>query len=168
MAMPDYDHVAVDELPDVPSATDHRRALADAVGAAELALNYFEASPGQRIPLGGYHAHHEQEECFYVLSGTVAFDTEDGEIEVGADEVFFAPPEHPHCGLAVGDEPARVLAIRAPAEPSDATVVEACPSCGETTDREYATTTAGAERAVVLTCVECGAETDRFTPGPNE
>lgn len=166
--MPEYGHVAVDDLPDVPSATDHRRALADAVGAAELALNYFEAEPGQRIPLGGYHAHHEQEECFYVLSGTIVFDTAEGEITVGADEIFFAPPGHPHCGRAVGDEPARVLAMGAPAEPSDATVVEECASCGETTDREYATTEDGAERAVVLTCADCGAETDRFTAGPDE
>lgn len=43
--------------------------LSSALGTDVLAINYFECPPGE--PIGFcYHRHHEQEEVFYVVSGT--------------------------------------------------------------------------------------------------
>ena len=51
---------------------DVKRPLTAALGATDLALNYFELAPGDSFAFG-YHAHSDQEEVFYVQSGTVAF-----------------------------------------------------------------------------------------------
>jgi uncharacterized cupin superfamily protein len=56
-------------------------ALAEPLGTDGLAINYYERAPGE--PIGYcYHRHHEQEEVFYVLSGTATFETEDGDVPV--------------------------------------------------------------------------------------
>lgn len=165
--MPDYEHVAIDEIPNRIAPADEKREIDEAVGATAMGVNCYVASPGQLLPIG-MHSHPDQEELFYVISGSLVFETPDGDYEVDADEVFFAPPDSSHRGRAVGDEPARVLAIGAPGEADEATIHEECPRCGEVASREFAIDDAGDERELVVTCERCGAETDRYTAGPGE
>jgi mannose-6-phosphate isomerase-like protein (cupin superfamily) len=177
--MPDYRHVAIDELPDAPNPTRHKREVDEAVGATEFGFNVMTADPGERLPWG-FHRHPDHEELFYVLSGTVRFDTRqtpddpaasddaasDRTFEVSADEAFFVPRDAPNRGVAVGDEPARVIAVGAPKASDDAVIEEECPACGAATDREYEVVEVDGDRAYRLTCAECGADVDVLTAGP--
>src|SRR6056297_3880941 len=73
---------------------DVKRPLTSVLGATDLAVNYYELAPGDSFAFG-YHAHSDQEEVFYVQSGTVTFETEEGPVEVSAGElVRFAPGEY--------------------------------------------------------------------------
>lgn len=165
--MSDYERVVVDDLPDAPGPSDHKKEIDEAIGCETIAANLYVAQPGQRIPFGT-HRHAEQEEVFYVLDGRVAFDTEDGEVTVGTGEAFYVPPKHFQGSRAVGEEPARLLAVGAPRDDLDVTIREPCPDCAETTERDVAFAEDEGERVAVLTCTDCGAQTDRFTPGPKD
>jgi quercetin dioxygenase-like cupin family protein len=163
--MPDYEHLAIEDVPNVIAPSDEKREIDEAVGAAAMGVNVYVARPGQSIPFG-MHSHPDQEELFYVIAGELVFETPDEDYRVGADELFFVRPDSPHRARAAGDEPARVLAIGAPGEADAATIAELCPHCGETTDRDFAIDDAGPERELVVSCASCGAETDRYTRGP--
>lgn len=165
--MADYAHVAIDEIANRIAPADEKREIDEAVGATAMGVNLYVARPGQLLPIG-MHSHPDQEELFYVISGTLVFETPDDDYEIGADEVFFVAPDNPHRGRAVGEEPARVLAIGAPGEADRAEISEACPRCGEVGGREFAIDDAGDERELVVTCEGCGAETDRYAAGPGE
>lgn len=73
------------------------------------------------MPLS-YHYHTEQEEAFYVLSGTLFVETPDETFEVGADGLFVADPESPHRAYNPEDaaEPVELLALGSPAVSGDA------------------------------------------------
>lgn len=131
--------------------------LSDTLDTDGLAINYFERAPGE--PIGHcYHRHHEQEEVFHVLSGTVTFETEEGDVQVGPNELIrFAPGEWQQ-GTNRGDERVAVLALGAPREEGPTDLRRACPSCeqrtpvyGEWVDDDY-----------VFYCEVCDAETGRF------
>jgi uncharacterized cupin superfamily protein len=140
-------------------AADKRRLGAD-LGATNLALNYYELAPGDAFGFG-YHRHPDQEEVFYVVEGTVTFETEDGDVEVGEREAArFAPGEW-QLGRNAGDERVVALAVGAPAEAGDTEMRRQCPDCGERTPNAVEMT--DARDALVTRCVECGAETGRFT-----
>ncbi|MFB6221025.1 MAG: cupin domain-containing protein [Halolamina sp.] len=111
-----YHHIdpaAVEPTPDRPSV---QRAISDAAGLENVAVNRYEAAPGEPIPLA-YHYHDDQEEVFYVLAGTLVVETPDGEYEVRADEVFVVEPDSPQYASAAdgADETTVVLAVGAPA-----------------------------------------------------
>jgi quercetin dioxygenase-like cupin family protein len=161
----DYRRVDVEDLPDAPNPARRKKEVDEAVGATEFGFNLLVADPGERLPWG-YHRHPDHEELFYVLSGTVRFETADGTVEVGEGEAFFVPRDAPNRGEAVGDEPARVVAAGAPKDADRAVVEEECPECGAATDREYEVVEADGERAYRLTCAGCGAEVDVLTAGP--
>lgn len=164
--MPDYAHVTVDDLPDAPSPTRHKKEVDEAVGATAFGFNRYTADPGEQLPWGRHH-HPDHEEVLYVLSGTVRVDTPDGEFRVGSGEAFFVPAGAPQKAVAAGDEPAEVIAVGAPKETDRAVIREACPECGEVTGREYEYTEEDGRTVVVLTCGECNAETLRFGAGPD-
>jgi uncharacterized cupin superfamily protein len=85
--------ITVDDADNRMSPADTKRKLGDALGATDMTLNYYELEPGDSFGFG-YHRHSDQEEVFYIESGTVTFDTEDGETTVTAGEcVRFAPGE---------------------------------------------------------------------------
>ena len=131
--------------------------LSDALGTDGVAINYYERAPGEHIGFC-YHRHHEQEEVFYVISGTAAFETEDGDVTVESGELIrFAPGEWQR-GRNAGDEPLRLLALGAPREQGPTDLRRECPECGERTPAEVES----ADGAVVFTCADCGAETGRF------
>lgn len=184
----EFRHVRVEDLPDAPNPTRHKKEVDEAVGATEFGFNVVTADPGQQLPWG-FHSHPDHEELFYVLSGTVEFETrepqggsdgrtgseregatretEDRTYEVTAGEAFFVPRDRGQRGVAVGDEPARVVAVGAPKATDDAVIEEACPSCGAVTGRAFDSEQVDETTVYVLSCAECGTETDRLTPGPS-
>lgn len=149
-------------IEDVESRTgpaDVKRPLTAALAATDLALNYYELAPDDSFAFG-YHAHSNQEEVFYVQSGTVTFETQDGEFEVGPGElVRFAPGEYQR-GVNRGDERVVALALGAPKESGDLDVRRECPDCDERTSNRIERAEEG--EGLVTICEECGAETGRF------
>lgn len=103
------------ELADTPDRSCVRRAISDAADLEAVAVNRYTADPGEQLPLA-YHYHDDQEELFYVLSGTLHVETPDNERIVAADEVFVAEPASPHRAYnpTDADGPVRALAIGAP------------------------------------------------------
>jgi len=91
------------------------RRLSSATDLSRLAVNRYRAEPGEQIPLK-YHYHDEQEEAFYVLSGTLSVETPDGTYTVGSGSLFTATAESPHRAHNAddADEAVEVLAIGAP------------------------------------------------------
>jgi mannose-6-phosphate isomerase-like protein (cupin superfamily) len=107
------DTTEVEATPDRPS---RHRGLVEPGELTNMAINRFEAEPGEMLPLA-YHYHDDQQEAFFVLRGELHVETPEGTYEVGADELFVADPESPQRAYnpEVGDETAHVLAIGAPA-----------------------------------------------------
>jgi uncharacterized cupin superfamily protein len=75
--------------PNPPAAV--QRDLTRPLETCDLALNYYELEPGDAFA-SAYHHHQIQEELFYVIAGTVTFETTDGPVEVGPGEVVRFPP----------------------------------------------------------------------------
>lgn len=103
---------------DVEAADDrpcemHR--LTEAAGLSEMAINRFRAEPGEDIPLA-YHYHAEQEEAFYVLSGTLFVETPDETYEVEEGCLFAVEPDSPQRAHNPADAASEVvvLAVGAP------------------------------------------------------
>lgn len=154
------EHVDIEELDDWMGPATVKRPLGKALGTEDMALNYYELAPGDSFAFG-YHAHGNQEEVFYVLEGTVTFETEDGEIEVGAGEaIYFAAGEFQR-GTNDGDDHVRALAVGAPADSGELTLLRECEECGERTEHDIRPTED--KSALVTICAECGTETGRFT-----
>lgn len=111
-----YYHLDVDDLPPTPDRPSVQRSISDAAGLSKVAVNRYEVEPGEAIPLA-YHSHDEQEEVFYVLSGTLSVETPEGDYEVGTDEAFVVDPESPQRAYnpAAAGERVVVLAVGAPA-----------------------------------------------------
>lgn len=140
---------------------DVKKPISRAVRAERIALNYYELDPGDSLGFG-YHRHEAQEELFYVRRGTVTFETEAGDVTVGADEIVrFAPGEWQR-GTNDGSERANVLAIGAPQDGGETTILRDCRECGNRTAQEIERPTDDAD-ALVTVCVICGTETGRFT-----
>ncbi|MEF8799906.1 MAG: cupin domain-containing protein [Halolamina sp.] len=150
------EHVSVD---DVGSEEQARRlGLSNPLNTADFAINRYSLDPGEEFS-GGLHTHLDQEEAFYVMSGTASFehtneplgDTET--VEVGPEEaVRFGPGEY-QTGSNDGDEPVEALAFGAPKESEDVRVPGPCPSCG---NEALQVTFEGGEMGTV--CPECGTE----------
>ncbi|AJF25831.1 cupin [Haloarcula sp. CBA1115] len=137
-----------------------KRALAGPLGTDAIALNYYELAPGESFGFG-YHRHPDQEEVFVVQSGTATFETEDGDVRVGAGEAIrFAPGEWQR-GHNEGDERVVALALGAPQEMGDTDMLRHCEECGGRT-HNYVEMTDDRD-ALVTRCEECDAETGRFT-----
>jgi quercetin dioxygenase-like cupin family protein len=82
----------------LPPAEDYpcdRRSVTEATDLASLAAAVYELAPGEQLPRF-YHYHEQREELFYVLAGTLAVETPDGEYEVPEGSVFVAEPDSPH------------------------------------------------------------------------
>ncbi|MBP1987196.1 cupin domain-containing protein [Halolamina salifodinae] len=153
------EHVTVDDV-DTHEEMD-RRDLTGALGTTDFAINHYELAPGEEFS-GGLHTHLDQEELFYVLSGTATFDVaeeplDDLEtVEVEAGEVVrFAPGEY-QTGQNEGDEAVEALAFGAPKETTDVRVPGPCPECE---NDSLALTFEGGEMGTE--CPECGTELGR-------
>jgi quercetin dioxygenase-like cupin family protein len=161
----EYEHVVVEDLPDAPNPTRHKKEIDEAVGATAFGFNVITAGPGEQVPWG-YHRHPDHEELLYVLDGRLRVETPEGEYNVDAEEAFFVPPGAPQCAVA-GEAGCRLVAAGAPKEADEAVLAEECSECGEPTDREYNAEEIDETTVYVLSCANCGAETKRLTPGPD-
>ena len=135
------------------------RPLTSALGAENVALNYYELAPGDSFAYG-YHKHEAQEEVFVIQAGEVTFETEDGDVAVGAGELIrFAPGEFQR-GINTGDERVVARALGAPRESGESEIRRHCEDCGERTETTIERATDG--DAKLTRCLECGAVTGRF------
>ncbi len=153
------ERVTVDDADDRMSPADTKRKLGDALGATDMALNYYELDPGDSLGFG-YHRHSEQEEVFFIAEGTVTFETEDGEIEATAGECVRFEPGEWQLGTNEDDERVVALAMGAPQDMGETEMLRHCTECDGQTEQDLELTD---DRDAILTiCVECGAETGRF------
>jgi len=153
------DHVSRDDVEDRMGPADVKRPVSRALDATDLALNYYELAPGDSFGFG-YHRHPDQEEVFYLMEGTVTFETEEGEVTVTAGEaVRFAPGEW-QLGTNEGDERVRALAMGAPADERETELLRECPECEGRTENKIEMT--DDRDALVTKCLDCGTETGRF------
>ena len=150
----------IDDIDSWMSPADSKRSLSKALGADHLALNHYELAPGDAFGFG-YHRHADQEELFYIMAGEATFETEDGDVVVGAGEAIrFAPGEW-QLGRNEGDERVVALAIGAPADSGETEILRDCPDCGK---RQPIRIEATDDRdALVGICEVCGAETVRHS-----
>jgi len=156
-------HVRVADVENSIQPAAEMRKLTDALGLTDFAINYYELEPGDSFAFA-YHSHEVQEEAFYVISGTATFDTEDGPVEVGADEIVRFDRGEFQRGWNRGDDRVRALAIGAPLEYGTQVKLRYCADCDAEVDSGLGIAPDD-EEAVVATCVECGAETGRWYRG---
>lgn len=139
-----------------------RKPLSKAFSLDQFASVYFELDPGESFS-GGLHTHHDQEELFCVIEGTVTFEVRedpDGsstKIDVKTGEcIHFEAGDVFQMGVNESEEQVVALAIAGPGAQHNWEDLEAivyCPDCGEETSQGVALATNGLE----VTCNECGA-----------
>lgn len=151
--------VRIDEIDRRIDVSTLQRPLTDALGATNLALNYYELEPGNS-PAYGYHKHEDQEEVFLVQQGEMTFETEAGEVVVEEGEAIrFGPGEYQQ-GVNTGDERAGLLAIGAPTDGGAVEILRACDDCGERTPHTVEMAEGG--EAKITRCLDCDSITGRF------
>lgn len=129
------------------------RKLSEPLGTADVAINYYELEPGESFTASS-HCHSNQEEVFYVESGTVTFETEDGELTVEAGELLRVPPETFQLGTNRGDDTVTAVALGAPRDYDEGGQwMLDCEECGEYTGHASERLENGNE---VYRCAECG------------
>lgn len=150
------EHVSVDDVDSQGPAGS--LGLSAPLGTTDFAINHYSLDPGEEFS-SGLHTHLDQEETFYVISGTATFEHADEALgdtetaEVGPDEaVRFAPGEY-QTGSNEGDESVEALAFGAPEGTEDVRVPGPCPACGNESLR---LTFEGGKMGTV--CPDCGAE----------
>lgn len=152
-------HVSLDDMDSRMGPADRILPLTDALGATNVALNYYELDPGESFAYG-YHAHESQEEVFYVVEGTATFRTDAGDVTVETGElVRFGPGEFQR-GTNQGDTRVRALALGAPQEAGETEILRHCEDCGDISRMELSIT--DDHDAVLVICRECGSEVDRY------
>ena len=154
------EHVRIDDLDNWMGPAAVKQPVGKALGTEDMALNYYELAPGESFAFG-YHSHADQEEVFYITSGVATFETDDGDVDVEAGEAIrFAAGEFQQ-GFNRGNERVRALAIGAPAEAGELTLLRDCPDCESRT--EHAIRPTEDKSALLTVCAECGVETARFS-----
>lgn len=109
------DKVRIEDIDGQIDSATVKRALTDALNAADVALNYYELAPGDSFAYG-YHMHENQEEISVIQEGKVTFETEDEEIVATED-----------------DERVVAVAIGASQETGKSEILRQCDACGERT-----------------------------------
>jgi mannose-6-phosphate isomerase-like protein (cupin superfamily) len=115
-----YRVVDTDEVDPEPDRPCECRKLSDPAGLTQMAVNRFRAAPGEQLPLA-YHYHDEQEEAFYVVSGTLSVETPDDTFVVEAGALFAVDPGSPQRAYnpADAEETVDVIAVGAPPTSDD-------------------------------------------------
>jgi uncharacterized cupin superfamily protein len=135
------------------------RPLSDALGTTDLAINYYELAPGDSTAYG-MHAHSDQEEVFYVLSGQVTFETREEPVTATAGEAVRVGRGEYQRSRNDGDERAVVLALGAPRDGGETEILRDCPDCGDPTPQELSMN--DDRTAVLAACTVCGTVTGEF------
>ncbi|MFC5279096.1 cupin domain-containing protein [Halorubrum rubrum] len=157
--------VRIDDVENDVQPAAVMRKLTEPLGLTDVAINYYELEPGDSFAFA-YHSHEVQEEVFCVLSGTATFETEDGPVEVGPDEIVRFGRGEFQRGWNHGNERIRALAIGAPLEYGTQPKLRYCEECDAENDTKLnRTDDADGEEVVVARCVECGSETGRWYRG---
>jgi uncharacterized cupin superfamily protein len=151
--------VDIAELDSWMGPADVKRPVGRALGLEDAAANYYELAPGESFAFG-YHKHEDQEEVFYVLEGEATFETEAGDVSVAAGEVIRFEPGEWQQGWNRGDTRVKALAIGAPQDSGETTILRDCENCGERTEQRIEATEEGDE--LVTLCLDCDAITGRF------
>lgn len=99
-------------------ASGIQRAIGEAAGLENLAVNRYEVNPGESIPLA-YHFHDEQEEMFYILKGTLHVETPEGEYTIASDEVFIVEPDNPQRAFNPEEAEGKLKVLVVGAPPTD-------------------------------------------------
>jgi quercetin dioxygenase-like cupin family protein len=139
---------------------DVRRPVSQALGIENFAMNYFELGPGDSFS-GGIHRHLDQEEVFYIESGTTIFEVgrEREKHRVEAGELIRFEPGEFQTGRAVEDGDGVVgWALGAPGARHDWDQLESLVYCSDCDDERAHTTIITDEGRFQLTCNECEAE----------
>lgn len=153
------DSIRIDEIDRQIDAATILRPMTDALGAENVAINYYELAPGDSFAYG-YHRHDNQEEIFLVQNGSVTFETEEGPVTVDAGgAVRFAPGEYQR-GLNRGQERVIAFAIGAPQDPGDSEILRECEACDDRTSHTVERSENETER--ITRCLNCGEITGRF------
>ena len=168
--------VTVDEVEHVEhpmGVNSVRRPISEALETTDVGIVYYELEPGESLSGGLVHRHNDQEEVFYVLSGTVTFEIgeERRRTTVGEGEVVRIPPGEFQKGLNDSDEPVVAVALGAPGRRHDwdeLDVLLECTECGEETIHDCQPIGSGewqSERIDLrATCQECGAAVSTMQP----
>lgn len=118
----DYEVVDLDDVPttdlseidEVPPDLDIKP-VGEQLGLSELRATVWYFEPGDEIQ---YHAHHEQEEVYFVLDGEFSLKLgRSGEteyVEVDSGTFWVAKPEVGHGHRYIGDDEGVVLSLGAP------------------------------------------------------
>lgn len=158
----------------LPSGSD-RRSLSTALGATDVAINFYRIAPTEGFP-GGLHAHADQEEIFIVIEGEATFETlpprrggdredeaeppsapEGTEVVVREGEAIrFAPGEY-QSGRNDAEDELLALAIGAPPDSEDVRIPVECPDCGHPDLRLEA------NESLTFVCPDCGSD---YAPQP--
>lgn len=152
------EHVRIDAVEEWMGPASIKRPLGRALGTTEMAINYYELTPGESFAFG-YHRHTEQEEVFYIQSGTVTFETEEGDVDVEAGEAIRFGPGEFQRGTNQGEERVVALALGGPAESGETEIRRDCPDCETRTPQRIEPV----DDALRTLCENCDTETGRFT-----
>jgi uncharacterized cupin superfamily protein len=158
------DHLAVADADAFLSSATVMRPLSRLLETTDLAVNYYEVAPGDHLaPF--YHAHRDQEEVFYVLSGELTFAVGDREgpteeVTAGEDEVVRIARGEFQRGRNDGSEPATVLAMGAPKGSSDVVRLRDCPDCGNLVEHDLELS--DDRDALLCVCRSCDSVTKRI------
>jgi uncharacterized cupin superfamily protein len=137
------------------------RILSDGLDTDSVSINQYELNPGESSTVS-IHRHWVQEELFYIVSGTVTFESQSAEMAAEAGEIVRIPPGTFQLGTNEGDDQATALAIGAPQEYEEETewLVD-CEVCGDRTINVYGEAEADGEYR--FECIDCGNETFRVS-----
>jgi quercetin dioxygenase-like cupin family protein len=88
------------------------RSTGETTNGAFGLMEHWSMPPGFATP---YHLHHLEDEAFYILEGEIAFICDGKWLPAGPGTYVFGPREIPHGFKVVGNAPARMLLLCAPA-----------------------------------------------------
>lgn len=160
------ERITVNEIEHVGHPADVntvRHSISDTLDATDVTMIYYELEPGDSFS-GGLHRHHDQEEVFYVLSGTATFDTRETvdaqtrTVTLTAGEAVRFPPGEFQYGYNDTDERLIALAVAAPQSEHDWNQLEwltQCRTCNEEVIHDVQLTD---DRNIIATCRQCGKE----------
>ncbi|MFB6123791.1 MAG: cupin domain-containing protein [Haloferacaceae archaeon] len=113
-----YRVVDTDEVEPTTDRPCEYRRLSDPAGLDQMAINLFRADPGEQLPLA-YHYHDDQEEAFYVVSGTLSVETPEETYVVDEGGLFVVDPGSPQRAYNPDDADATVEVVAVGAPPAD-------------------------------------------------
>jgi uncharacterized protein (TIGR02246 family) len=88
------------------------RSTGETTNGAFALIEHLTTPPGFASP---YHTHHFEDEAFYILEGELAFVCNGQWFQAGAGSYVFGPRNIPHGFKVVGNGPAKILILCAPA-----------------------------------------------------